>query len=178
MGQNGWWWLIIFKYSVLSQVMVREIPKLCLLVATLAVGSAVGACERGRSWWDGERGTCVDCTRCEPLRLAVRVPCELHRDTICQPLHEINFDISTTDNEPSEQFSEIEYYDDYTDYYGEVSEDESEKWNLQTTTLSLAICGCVLFFVVVLYLTFYHSKQWRVLKQALKLGKLWIVGYM
>lgn len=151
--------------------MVGEIPKLCLLVATLAIGSAAGVCQRGRSWWDREKGACVDCKRCEPMRLVVKVPCDLHRDTICQPLHDINIFGITTDNEPSEQFSEVEYYDDYTDYYGEVSDDESDKWNLQTTTLALAICACVLFFVVVLYLTFNHSKQWRVLKQTLKLGK-------
>ncbi|XP_049888242.1 tumor necrosis factor receptor superfamily member wengen [Pectinophora gossypiella] len=149
------------------KVMLGEVPALCLVVATLALGSAAGdgPCERRRTWWDRERGACAPCTRCEP-QLAVKLPCELHRDTICQPLHEIHiwpFDTQRNDSELSDY--EPEYYD-YSDY-GEVSEDEV-RWDVQTTTLTLAASGCVLFFVLVLYLSFYHSKQWKVLKKALR----------
>lgn len=154
------------------QVMRGEIAKICLVIAILTLGtvSSDGACERGRTWWDRHRGACIPCTRCDPRRLAVKYPCELHRDTICQPLYEVRIWPFNTekDNDVSETSSDYEYYE-YTDYSGEVS-DELD-WNIQTSTLTLAVSGCIVFFVVVVTLSFYHAKQWRVLKQTLKSGK-------
>lgn len=151
--------------------MQGDIRLLCLLVATLAAGAAAEggvACERGRSWWDREHQACAPCTRCEPHNLAVRFPCEPHRDTVCQSLHDVHiFPFNVQDNDS--ELSDYEYYD-YADY--EVSDDAGEvKWDMQSTTLTVAASGCVVFFVVVLYFSFYHSKQWKVLKQALRTGK-------
>lgn len=157
--------------------MLGELLKLCLLIATLAAGSAEGwsACKRGQTWWDRERGACIPCTRCEP-NLAVKIPCELHRDTTCQSLQEIHiWPFNIIKNNASEP-SDYEYYD-YEDY-GEVSDDEGVVWDVQTTTLTLAASGCVVFFAVVLYLSFYHSKQWKVLKQALRSGTLKTTKYL
>lgn len=154
--------------------MQGEISKLCLLIATLVLGTAGAsgagvACERGRSWWDRQHQACAPCTRCEPQDLAVRFPCELHRDTICQPLHEVHIFPFNVPKENESELSDYEYYD-YADY--EVSEDDNEvKWDMQSTTLTVAASGCVVFFVVVLYFSFYNSKQWKVLKQALRTGK-------
>ncbi|KAG6450714.1 hypothetical protein O3G_MSEX006766 [Manduca sexta] len=158
-------------------VMRGDTSKLWLLVATLALGSVWGIeqCERGHSWWDRERGACIPCTRCDTARrLVVKFPCELHRDTICQSLYEINiwgFNTprrSKDNNGTSSVPSDHEYYD-YVDYDSEVTERNDEQvWDMQTTSLTLAASGCVVFFLVVLVLSLYHAKQWRVLKQALK----------
>nr|XP_026491540.1 tumor necrosis factor receptor superfamily member wengen [Vanessa tameamea] len=152
-----------------TKVMRGEIAKLCLVIATLALGtvSSDGACERGRTWWHRQRGACIPCTRCDPRRLAVKYPCELHRDTICQPLYEVRIWPFNTekDNDASETSSDYEYYED-SDYSGEVSDDL--EWDIQTSTLTLAVSGCIVFFVVVVTLSLYHAKQWRVLKQTLK----------
>ncbi|XP_034825147.1 tumor necrosis factor receptor superfamily member wengen [Maniola hyperantus] len=152
-----------------TKVMQGEIAKLCLVIATLALGPAAGegACERGHTWWHRQRGACVPCTRCDPHRFVVKFPCELHRDTICQPLREVRIWPFNTekDNDTSEAASDYEYYE-YTDYSGEVKEEL--EWDVQTSTLTVAVSGCVVFFVVVLTLTLYHAKQWRTLKLALK----------
>ncbi|KAI8440423.1 hypothetical protein MSG28_001737 [Choristoneura fumiferana] len=124
-----------------NKVMQGDIQKV-LLVATLALGSVFGetVCQHRVSWWDRKRGACVPCTPCDPAAsLVVRYPCEVYRDTVCQPLAEQNYDNKDSD-------SDYEYYE--TDY-GEVSESE---WDVQSTTLVLAASGCVVFFVLVLAL--------------------------
>lgn len=157
--------------NISIKVMQGEIAKLCLVIAILALAGGVvsgeGACERGRTWWHRQRGACMPCTRCDPRRLAVKFPCELHRDTICQPLYEVRIWPFNTekDNDVSETSSDYEYYE-YTDYSGEVS--DNLDWDIQTSTLTLAVSGCVVFFVVVVTLSLYHAKQWRVLKRSLK----------
>ncbi|CAH2062958.1 unnamed protein product, partial [Iphiclides podalirius] len=157
----------------LSVKVMRVEVRLCLLVATLALGCAEGAglCERGRSWWHRKSGTCLPCTRCDPAHFAVKYPCEVHRDTVCQPLYEVRifpFNVRRRNNGgASEQSSDYEYYE-YSDY-GEVTDASGEVvWDVQASTLALAVGGCVVFFVVVLVLSLYHAKQWRALKQALK----------
>nr|XP_049696991.1 tumor necrosis factor receptor superfamily member wengen isoform X1 [Helicoverpa armigera] len=160
-----------------KEVMLGDIPKLCLLVATLALGSVAGsgACERGLSWWDRQRGTCVPCTRCDPAkRLVVRYPCEIHRDTICQSLYEAQISPFNTpkqvlkkNNEISELLSSDDEYE-YVDYDSEVTSRNDVSWDLQTTSLSVAASGCIVFFVVVLVMSLYHARQWRVIKRALK----------
>ncbi|KAI8440424.1 hypothetical protein MSG28_001737 [Choristoneura fumiferana] len=131
-----------------NKVMQGDIQKV-LLVATLALGSVFGetVCQHRVSWWDRKRGACVPCTPCDPAAsLVVRYPCEVYRDTVCQPLAEQNYDNKDSD-------SDYEYYE--TDY-GEVSESE---WDVQSTTLVLAASGCVVFFVLVLALWLYNAKQ-------------------
>ncbi|XP_068627765.1 tumor necrosis factor receptor superfamily member wengen [Battus philenor] len=159
----------------LSIKVMRGKIHLCLLVA-LALGSASGSgpCERGRSWWHRQSGTCLPCTRCDPTHLAVKYPCEIHRDTICQSLYEVRifpFNVPRKNNgsNASERSSDYEYYE-YSDYNGEVADksDGELEWDVQTSTLTLAVSGCVVFFAVVLILSLYHAKQWKVLKQALK----------
>ncbi|KAL4714469.1 hypothetical protein ACJJTC_017764 [Scirpophaga incertulas] len=149
--------------------------KLCLLVVTLALSyvSGVRMCRRGVSWWDRERGACVPCTRCNPAdRLAVMYPCELHRDTVCQSLYQIQLfpfnelKANSTTNSDAKS-SELEY--EYVDYGSEVtSSDDQKQWDLQTSSMTIAACGCVVFFIVVLYFSLTHAKQWRVLKQTLQ----------
>lgn len=159
-----------------------DISKVCLLFAALTLGSAAGSgeCERGVSWWDRQRGTCVACTRCDPTkRLVVRFPCEIHRDTICQSLYEAQIPPFNTpspprvhkkDNESSDISSEYEWYE-YVDYDSEVpASDDGLTWDLQTTSLCLAASGCIVFFLVVLVMSLYHARQWKVIKRALKTG--------
>ncbi|XP_013135199.1 PREDICTED: uncharacterized protein LOC106100735 isoform X3 [Papilio polytes] len=168
------------KLSI-KQVMRGDI-RACLLVAAVALCSAAaqagagsGPCERGRNWWHRRRGACLPCTRCDPARLAVKYPCEVHRDTVCQPLYEVRifpFNVRPrrkNDSHHSEQSSDYEYYE-YSDYSGEVTDksDDVIEWDVQTSTLTLAVSGCVVFFAVVLVLSLYHARQWKVLKQALK----------
>lgn len=160
--------------------MQGDISKLWLVLATLALGSACAdrGCERGQSWWDRERGVCIPCTRCDAAhQLAVKYPCEVHRDTICQSLYEVRippFNVPDTpkDNETSDP---SEYYFEYSDYDSEVTDDNNNddvKWDvLETSSVILAASGCLIFFLVVLVLSLYHAKQWRILKQALKSGK-------
>ncbi|XP_045492143.1 tumor necrosis factor receptor superfamily member wengen [Colias croceus] len=157
------------------KVMRGETFRLCLLIAILTLAPVLGggACERGKTWWDRENGVCKPCTRCDPRRLAVKFPCETHRDTICQPLYEVRiwpFNTPRKDNDSnaSELSSDYEYYE-YSDYSGEVTESSAREtgWDIQTSTLTLAVSGCIVFFAVVLTLSVYHARQWRALKQAL-----------
>lgn len=155
-------------------VMQGDITKLCVLVATLALGKVWGGglCERGRSFWDQKNQACTPCTHCDPtLRLVVKYPCEVYRDTICQSIYELGiwpFESAQGDTKDND-VSDDEYYE-YTDYDSEVSKDNDGEvtWDLQTTSLTLAASGCVVFFLVVLVMSLYHAKQWKVIKRALK----------
>ncbi|XP_050672366.1 tumor necrosis factor receptor superfamily member wengen isoform X1 [Leptidea sinapis] len=156
-----------------SKVMRGEITGICLLIGTLALSPVLGsgACERGKTWWNPELSNCVLCTRCDPRLLAVKYPCEVHRDTICQPLHEVriwpfNTSIRKDNDSSASESDDYDYYE-YKDYSGEVN-DSSNEWGVQASTLALAASGCVVFFVVVVTLSLYHARQWRLLKQALK----------
>lgn len=158
---------------------MRGNNKLCLLVATLALGYVCGesACRRGASWWDRERGACAPCTRCDPARrLAVSLPCELHRDTVCQPIFQIQLfphrKHKTNSSKISEPPSDYDY--EYVDYeVSEVSESEGQDmWELEASSVAIAASGCVVFFLVVLYFSLSHAKQWRVLKQTLQSGEI------
>ncbi|KAI8440425.1 hypothetical protein MSG28_001737 [Choristoneura fumiferana] len=143
-----------------NKVMQGDIQKV-LLVATLALGSVFGetVCQHRVSWWDRKRGACVPCTPCDPAAsLVVRYPCEVYRDTVCQPLAEQNYDNKDSD-------SDYEYYE--TDY-GEVSESE---WDVQSTTLVLAASGCVVFFVLVLALWLYNAKHYYKFVTEMKEGE-------
>ncbi|KAG7305500.1 hypothetical protein JYU34_009570 [Plutella xylostella] len=128
-------------------------------IATLSLGWAGAVCERGRSWWDRRAGACAPCSLCDPVRrLAVLLPCELHRDTVCHALQHIDIFPPTESNDTSD----YEYSSDYDEEYV-----DSEPWG-QWPALTVAASGCVVFFVVVSCLTLHHAKQWRILKQALK----------
>lgn len=148
--------------KIISKVMQGQTTKWCLFAfASLVLGTAEGFCERGLTWWDREKNQCVPCTICnDTIHEAIRVPCELHRDTICQSIYELNIWPFSNDN--SETFSSD--YD--TDY--EVVESSEFKWDMQTLAFIVAASGCFVFFIVVLSLTLYHSKQWKLFKQALQ----------
>lgn len=153
--------------------MPDQVTKLCLVaVATWAVGCAGAVCERGISWWDRHLEECKPCTRCDPsFHQAVKFPCEIHRDTICHSIYELDiwpFN-ARSQNASAKDVEEIND-EDYADY-----EVDSVKWDSQTWTFIVAASGCVIFFVVVLTLTLYHSKQWRKLKQALQSGKIYLL---
>ncbi|VVC91684.1 unnamed protein product [Leptidea sinapis] len=160
-----------------SIVMRGEITGICLLIGTLALSPVLGsgACERGKTWWNPELSNCVPCTRCDPRLLAVKYPCEVHRDTICQPLHEVriwpfNTSIRKDNDSSASESDDYDYYE-YKDYSGEVNDSSNvSEWGVQASTLALAASGCVVFFVVVVTLSLYHARQWRLLKQALKSG--------
>ncbi|CAH0759360.1 unnamed protein product [Diatraea saccharalis] len=161
-----------------SEKVMRGKKKLYLLVVTLALGYVSGeiTCRRGVTWWDRERASCVSCTRCDPAkRLAVMYPCELHRDTICQPYYRIQFfpfkKINTNSNDSGSNVSrDFEY--DYVDYESEVINDSEHegRWDLQVSGVTIAASGCVVFFLVVLYFSLTHARQWRVLKETLQSG--------
>lgn len=155
-----------------KKVMRGNNSKLCLLVVTLALGYVSGesVCRRGVSWWDRERSACAPCTRCDPRRLAVMYPCEVHRDTVCQPLYQIQLFPFRKQNTNSTRNSDSDVEYEYVDYGSEVidaSEDEN-MWDLQASSVTIAASGCVVFFLVVLYFSLTHAKQWKVLKQTLQ----------
>lgn len=148
--------------------------KLCLFaVATLMVGSVVGLCERGKSWWDRQRGVCIPCTNCDiALKQVVKVPCEIHRDAVCQSIYEMNiwpftYDDLNTDSFPLEDDAETSV----------VENENVLRWTTQTVTFVVAASGCLVFFIVVLILTLYHNIQWRKFKLALQPGKKFIKYY-
>lgn len=152
-------------------------PKLCLVVATLALGYAWAGspCQHRVTWLDRERGECVPCTRCDPAKhLVVQFPCERHRDTVCQSLYQIRIwpFLEPVQNDTANNSEPSDYEYEYSDYDSEVKDDASAiRWDLQTLSVVLAASGCVIFFIVVLYLSLSHAKQWKVLKQTLQSGE-------
>lgn len=154
-------------------------PWLCIAILASVVGCTRGAeiCERGKTWWDRDHNVCAPCTRCDPAHLqAVRFPCEIHRNTVCQSLKNVRiFPFNTPKNISA--LSDDEYYEYDVDYESEVTDSDEGgiSWDLQTSSLTLAASGCVVFFLVVLILSLYHAKEWRILKRALKSGNTFAV---
>lgn len=156
-----WWILMMGALSVCGGCLSSAAP------GTEPPGTTGTVCERGRTWWHRQRSTCLPCTVCDPARnQAVRLPCELHRDTVCHTIHRLP--LFNEPSSPSLNTSSEDYYDMYDEV---TSDDYSGKWIVQTSTLTIAASGCLVFFVVVLFLSLYHAKQWRVLKKALQSGK-------
>ncbi|GBP56923.1 Tumor necrosis factor receptor superfamily member wengen [Eumeta japonica] len=155
-----------------------EVKKwLSLALATLALyGSGSGAgvnamCVRGRTWWDRQRGACVPCTRCEPAsHLAVRAPCEVHRDAICASIYELDiWPFTLHENGTGPDYDSGPRDDDGHGADGASASDSA--WDARISAVTLAASGCVIFFVVVISLSLNHVRQWKKLKRALRTGE-------
>lgn len=63
---------------------------LVLLVST----ALASVCPPGEKYWNSSLESCVNCTRCDPALHVVLRPCEVHRDTVCGPLSNLDIDWS------------------------------------------------------------------------------------
>lgn len=114
-------------------------------------------------------------------------PCELHRDTVCQSLYQIQLfpNKKQTNNTKPNSVPPSDYEYEYVDYeLSEVTESDGaeDRWDLQASSVAIATIGCVVFFLVVLYFSLAHAKQWRVLKHTLQSGEIFhsvtVLDYM
>ncbi|XP_077286588.1 tumor necrosis factor receptor superfamily member wengen isoform X2 [Arctopsyche grandis] len=163
-----------------------------VLAASLAAAEGL-ICRPGRTWWNSEKASCLECRRCEPPLLVIR-PCEHHRDAECAPISDLHIDWSWLarphhnrhhrrpeehNEDQSTMSSGSHEYDDNSvqvladadsKYYLPVTSDHggSSNDNQAITMLSLAIAMCILFLVLVGVYSVYYARQWRILKENLQ----------
>lgn len=67
---------------------------LTLLVLTAVCSTACSAlCPQGDKFWNPHLERCINCTRCNSSENQfVLRPCEVHRDTVCGPFHQLDID--------------------------------------------------------------------------------------
>lgn len=76
------------------QVMVTDSP-IRLLCFTLCISlSLATVCPPGEQYWDPERESCTNCTRCDLKGYVVLRPCVVHLDTLCGNLSDLRIDWS------------------------------------------------------------------------------------
>lgn len=63
-----------------------------VLVIVLSSLTTASVCPAGDAYWNASLERCVNCTRCELTNHVVLRPCEVHRDTVCGPLSDLDID--------------------------------------------------------------------------------------
>ncbi|XP_031837686.1 tumor necrosis factor receptor superfamily member wengen [Nomia melanderi] len=150
-------------------------------------------CKPGLEFWSVERATCWPCTRCAPeFTLS---PCAIYKDAICGPLPALKLHwpfLSTVTPKMLWRFPDMDRQQirqqskdiaDRPDFEEDVglkpsdqrtSETQTRKasgsgerilWDWQTAALILAVCACILFFLVAGCSALVYARQWRRMKK-------------
>lgn len=61
-----------------------------LVLSTTCTLCAASPCQ-SHSWWDSVKDRCIPCTECQGQLIVLR-PCQLHRDTICGSIYDLEID--------------------------------------------------------------------------------------
>lgn len=68
-------------------------PLTFLLLSAVGCTTLATLCPQGIKYWNASLERCVNCTKCDlTVNQIVLRPCEVHRDTICGPFHELDID--------------------------------------------------------------------------------------
>lgn len=170
-GLSTWYALLIF--------LPQSSPGDKRLVAGTAVRRSV--CEPGAEFWSRRHGSCRPCTRCQP-EFTVS-PCTLYKDAVCGPLSALELDWSFLSTgkrgDDGESRRTIEAVTSKMLWrFPEFLEDgltadkqigvlrERLVWDWQTVALILAVCACILFFLVAGCSALLYARQWRRMKKS------------
>lgn len=156
----------------------------CVSIAVATV------CPPGEQYWNPEQETCVNCTRCDTKGHVVLRPCEVHRDTLCGPLSELEIDWSwlagrkqhrrhnrkhhhhnygehrswDSVTETATLHGASELYQEVTSTEAPFASTEALVWDWQAIALTLAVFACLLFFLVAGLYSIHQARQWKRLK--------------
>ncbi|EFN87267.1 hypothetical protein EAI_11151 [Harpegnathos saltator] len=135
-------------------------------------------CKPGLEFWSTDRASCWPCTRCTPeFTLS---PCVLHNDAICGPLSALELDWSflSTRKRPEAGQRHLETVTSKP----QAAHDPRERrkstsvdnlpWDWQTGALVLAVCTCIVFFLVAGCSALVYARQWRRMKKNFEPGTL------
>lgn len=91
----------LFLFYVLQTM--SDWPALCIgydsivyiviILTTAQLFDSVGAICPENHWWDQTHDSCAPCTTCEDQSIVLR-PCQLHQDTLCGTLQDLEIDWS------------------------------------------------------------------------------------
>lgn len=172
-----------------EKVMVTTTPVRLVCWALLVSLSVATVCPPGEQYWHPEREACTNCTRCDLQGHVVRRPCEVHRDTLCAPLSELDIEWPWQPEtkhhnrhhhrrkphrgeKNHESHTELPTGSGTSEKLGlEVSSTDSPFtstenliWDWQAIALSLAVFACLLFFLVAGLYSVHQARQWKRLK--------------
>lgn len=69
-----------------------------IITTVLVTLCAASVCPPGDKYWNPSLESCVNCTRCDLQVHVVLRPCEVHRDTVCGPLSDLQIDLGWISN--------------------------------------------------------------------------------
>ncbi|XP_017891966.2 tumor necrosis factor receptor superfamily member wengen [Ceratina calcarata] len=138
-------------------------------------------CEPGIEFWSQKHSSCYPCTKCQPeFTLS---PCTVYKDAICGPLSALELDWSFLSTgkrvETGERTMEavtskmLWRFPEFLDRNDDRLQSDKqigvirEKliWDWQTVALILAVCACILFFLVAGCSALLYARQWRRMKK-------------
>ncbi|XP_030379087.1 tumor necrosis factor receptor superfamily member wengen [Scaptodrosophila lebanonensis] len=152
-----------------------------LLLSTTACSlcaSASSPCEPNH-WWDPVQDKCMPCTQCQGEMIPLR-PCQLHRDTICGSIYDLNIDwvvlAKTEPNWKERRKSEYEHFEHDSVPLQHLTHEQLQQLHeeaaalpldWQTGLLFMAVLACLLFFSVAACILIHHMRQWRRMERRL-----------
>ncbi|XP_055371305.1 tumor necrosis factor receptor superfamily member wengen isoform X2 [Condylostylus longicornis] len=161
--------LTIFKLNNL--VLIIALLSILLFNCTLCNGLPC----QSNSWWDSLNNQCIPCTECNESETIVLRPCQVHQDTICGSIHDLEIDYvfsAKTESNWKDRRKDGEIIrQDYNKNNNEnlsnlkLEDEELEDW--WEMFLIAIIIIFLLFFIFVAYLSFHHMRRWRQIERRL-----------
>ncbi|XP_066145245.1 tumor necrosis factor receptor superfamily member wengen [Euwallacea fornicatus] len=164
-------------------------PSLLLLIVTTS--TVLASICPPKQYLNAQRQRCMNCTECSPGTVVLR-PCELHRDTYCGPLSDLDDLFINNDGNPHRHHHDKHRNDRHRNRDGETawrhgdavkgggllsaamdvasseapfSSAENLVWDWQAIALTSAVFACILFFLVITLYSLHQARQWRRLKE-------------
>lgn len=150
-----------------------------MVVAFMAVLTAVQAVCDPEQWWNPEREACVPCRVCGEQQLVLR-PCQEYMDTVCGTMKDLDMDLAQLarteahheqrhwkeerrkDGHHQQQQDHHQQHQQQHQVARQRKENTEEiMWDWQAASLLLAIIGCLLFFFAAAIIALNQMRQWR-----------------
>lgn len=141
----------------------ERIVSIVFILTTALLIDSIGAICPESNWWDQTRDSCIPCTTCEDQSIVLR-PCQLHQDTLCGTLQDLEIDWSFLGD--AQKRVVVPEWDETVkasnlDQQSQTAHDIMWLWDWQAASLAIAAISCVLFFIVAACIFWQHTRYWK-----------------
>lgn len=142
------------------------------LVSDTAADSILSICPP-RHWISAQVDACVPCSTCtEADRIVVLRPCQLHQDTVCGTLNDLEFEWNNLLQHRHIGHDRPQSATDRTAATAAAASASllasssaavvvTRTWEWQASSMAFAAIACLLFVSALVYILYQHAKQWR-----------------
>ncbi|XP_055841286.1 tumor necrosis factor receptor superfamily member wengen [Episyrphus balteatus] len=152
---------------------VTSVPATAYLAAVVVIflTTTCSSCEgspcQSFQWWDPFQDKCIPCTECSGQKIVLR-PCQLHRDTICGSIYDLEIDwMLLAKTEPNWKERRKEKILLVENENSHNSQEDNLEIDWQLMSLILVVVACLLFFVAAACILIQHLRQWRQMERRL-----------